>query len=133
MTVLPTRFTQESHNGQRFTNPTVSSIVQYDDAAHAFHAGAAQGPTLYKPYQSVSQLFNMTMLPTHFTQESHRGRRFTNPTVSQFSQSVVQYDDAAHAFHAGIVQRANDLQTLQFSSVSPVSYTHLTLPTILLV
>ena len=76
---------QESHNGQRFRTP---AVVQYDDAAHAYHAGVAQGPTIYKPYSSISQLFNMTMLPTHFTQESHKGQRFTNPTV-------VQYDDAA--------------------------------------
>ena len=122
--MLPTHSTQESHKGQRFTNPTFSSVVQYDDAAHAFHAGVAQGPTLYKPYQSVSQLLNMTMLPTHFTQESHRGRRFTNPTVSSVSQSVVHYDDAAHVFHAEIAQGPtiykpySQFSSVQFSSVS---------------
>ena len=85
------RFTRESHKGPTICKPysSVQSVVQYDDATHAFHAGVAQGPTIYKPYQSVSQLFNMTMLSTHFTQEPHRGRRFTNPTV-QFSQSVSQ-------------------------------------------
>ena len=46
----------------------------------------------------------------HRAQESHRGRRFTNPTVKQsLSQSVVQYDDAALRNRTG----ADDLQTLQ--------------------
>ena len=58
------------------------------DAAHAFRAGNAQGPTIYKPYsQSVSQLFNMMMLLSGIAQ---------GPTIYKpYSQSVVQYDDAA--------------------------------------
>ena len=68
--------------------------MHYDDAAHAFHSGIAQGPTIYKPYSQFSSV-----------------------------QSVAHYDDAAHVLHAEIAQGPtiykpySQFSSVQFSSV----------------